>query len=82
MKHLFFVLSLAASAASLSGESFVISDLGNSPSEAPGWEWEAFADTVMGGSSELSPPIVLDSEDGKAFLNIYRVALYRQEGGE
>jgi hypothetical protein len=38
MKHLFFVISLAASAASLSGESFVISDLGATPSEAPGWK--------------------------------------------
>ncbi len=73
MKHLFFIISLAASAASLPGESFVISDLGASPSEASGWVWEAFADTVMGGNSELSPPIVLDSEDGKALLLAGRV---------
>lgn len=70
---MFYVVVLAAAAGSLSAESYTISDSGASPSETPGWEWEYFADTVMGGNSEISTPLVLDTEDGKALLLAGRV---------
>ncbi len=47
---------------------YTVSDLGTSPSEAPGWLWESFADTVMGGKSELVPPAIINTESGNALL--------------
>lgn len=55
-------------AASLEAQAFALSNLALSPSEAPGWVWESFADTVMGGNSELVPPAILEAEGGKALL--------------
>ncbi|TVR06374.1 MAG: hypothetical protein EA403_00900 [Spirochaetaceae bacterium] len=73
MRSLLLIVVFGASVAPLPGQSLVLSNLGASPSEAQGWVWEAFADTVMGGSSELSPPIVLDLDEGKALLLAGRV---------
>lgn len=54
--------------ASLEAQVLTLSNLDASPPEAPGWVWESFADTVMGGKSELVPPAVVEAEGRKALL--------------
>lgn len=60
-------------AASAAAQGYTIANLGNSPSEAPVWVWESFADTVMGGNSELESPVVIDADGTKAMLLAGRV---------
>lgn len=68
MKTLILLAFLPLIATSLHAQSHVLSDLSASPSETPGWVWESFADTVMGGNSELVPPAIVEAEGGKALL--------------
>jgi hypothetical protein len=73
MKTLFVIISLAAFTTSLPAEAFIVSDLARTPPEAPEWEWEYFADTVMGGNSEIAPPLLQETGEGKALLLAGRV---------
>ncbi|AEJ18448.1 CIA30 family protein [Gracilinema caldarium] len=52
---------------------FTISDLSASPSEQPNWVWEAFADRVMGGKSELAEPLIIQVDESKALVLAGRV---------
>lgn len=65
------VLVIAGAAAWAQG--YTISNLSSTPTETRGWVWESFADKVMGGKSELTPPAVIDGEGGKAMLLAGRV---------
>jgi hypothetical protein len=65
------VLVIAGAAAWAQG--YTISNLSSTPAETSGWVWESFADKVMGGKSELTPPAVIDGEGGKALLLAGRV---------
>lgn len=49
-------------------DGYSISNLNEAPSEQEGWVWEAFADRVMGGRSELANPIIVESENGRKAL--------------
>lgn len=68
MKTLFFLAILPFAAAVIDAQVYSLSNLGASPSEAPGWIWESFADRVMGGKSELVPPAIVDADGSKALL--------------
>lgn len=68
MKTLVLLALLPLVAAGLEAQAFSLSNLALSPSEAPGWVWESFADTVMGGNSELVPPAIIEAEGSKALL--------------
>lgn len=68
MKTLFFLAILPFAAAGIDAQGIILSNPSASPSEAPGWVWEAFADRVMGGKSELVPPAIIDADGGKALL--------------
>jgi len=68
MKTLLFLAILPLVASSIGAQVYTLSNLGASPSEAPGWIWESFADRVMGGKSELVPPAIIDADGGKALL--------------
>lgn len=68
MKTLLFLAILPLAAASAGAQGYMLSDLGALQPEAPGWVWESFADRVMGGKSELTPPAVIDGDGGKALL--------------
>jgi len=68
MKTIMLLAMLPLAAASAGAQVFSVSNLSRSPSEAPGWVWESFADRVMGGKSELVPPAVIDADGGKALL--------------
>ncbi len=59
---------LSVACAQSFAQAYRLSDLSVTPSETPGWVWESFADTVMGGNSELAPPAIIDAEGGKALL--------------
>ena len=68
MKTLLFLVILPLAATCVGAQGYTLSSLGSSPSEAPGWIWESFADRVMGGKSELVPPTVIDADGDKALL--------------
>jgi len=57
----------------LFAQDLVLSDQEAGVFQAPGWTWESFADTVMGGNSELVPPRVVTTEAGSALLLAGRV---------
>ncbi len=73
MKLFVVMAMLPLVAVGVGAQGYSISDLGSSPSETPGWRWEPIADTVMGGNSELVPPAVIETENGKALLLAGRV---------
>ncbi|GAB1455238.1 MAG: CIA30 family protein [Spirochaetia bacterium] len=73
MKTILFVSFAALAAVQGFGQDYTISSLDLSPSEAAGWQWESFADGVMGGKSELTPPANIETESGKALLLAGRV---------
>ena len=73
MKHVAWLLALPISLASLYAQDFTISDLSASPSEQPNWVWEAFADRVMGGKSELAEPLIIQVDESKALVLAGRV---------
>ncbi|PKL09168.1 MAG: hypothetical protein CVV51_05130 [Spirochaetae bacterium HGW-Spirochaetae-7] len=73
MKIPILLALLPMAAANVAAQGYTISNLGNSPSEDPAWMWESFADTVMGGKSELTPPAVVDADGSKAMLLAGRV---------
>jgi hypothetical protein len=68
MKALLFLGLLSAVLVPAFTQTYTLSEIGASPSEARGWVWESFADTVMGGKSELVPPAIISAETGKALL--------------
>jgi len=68
MKTLMLLALLPLVTAGLQAQALVLSNLSESPSEAPGWVWESFADTVMGGKSELVPPAIIEADGSKALL--------------
>lgn len=73
MKKLALMFALPLAMAGAYADGYVISNLNNTPSEAEGWVWEAFADRVMGGKSELVPPVIVEAEGQKALLLAGRV---------
>jgi len=73
MKTIVLLSLLPLVAAGVGAQGYTLSNPGASPSEAPGWIWESFADTVMGGKSELVPPAIVAAEGGKALLLAGRV---------
>ncbi|MCX7775896.1 MAG: CIA30 family protein [Spirochaetaceae bacterium] len=78
MKKLFLLLALPFAMAGAQDTVYVIADMQASHSEQSAWAWEAFADRVMGGRSELSPPVLIDAEGRTALLLAGRVIT---EGG-
>jgi len=68
MKALLLLSLLSAILVPALAQTYTLSEIGASPSEARGWVWESFADTVMGGKSELVPPAIISAETGKALL--------------
>ncbi len=50
----------------LFAQDLVLADQGAQLFQAPGWIWESFADTVMGGNSVLVPPRVIVTDEGPA----------------
>jgi len=68
MRIMMIVSMLAMASVAVWAQSYTLSNLSASPSESPGWVWESFADRVMGGKSELTPPAVIEAEGGKALL--------------
>lgn len=74
MKKFMILCALPIAIAGAYGDVYAISNLNESPSEQEGWVWEAFADRVMGGKSELANPVIMESDDGqKALLLAGRV---------
>ncbi len=73
MKKLALMFALPLAMAGAYADGYVISNLNNTPSEQEGWVWEAFADRVMGGKSELVPPVIVEAEGQKALLLAGRV---------
>ena len=73
MKTLAWLLALPVSLVPAAAQDFTISNLSNNPSEQPGWVWEAFADRVMGGKSELVEPLVIQVDESKALVLAGRV---------
>lgn len=49
------------------GQDLVLSDFPAGLSQAPGWVWEGFADTVMGGNSSLASPGIINTPSGPAY---------------
>ena len=45
----------------------VLSDFSAGLTQAPGWVWEGFADTVMGGNSSLVSPGIVNTPAGPAY---------------
>ena len=69
MRYLALLIALplaAVPAANLAAQEYVLSDYPAGFAQASGWVWEAFADRVMGGKSELVPPLVANTADGPA----------------
>jgi hypothetical protein len=73
MNPFLFIAMLPLASVGVGAQGYVLSNLGESLSEAPGWIWESFADRVMGGKSELVPPAVVEADGGKALLLAGRV---------
>ncbi len=73
MKTFALLFALPVALVPAASQSYIISDLAASPSEQNGWVWEAFADRVMGGRSELVPPEILEVDGTKALLLAGRV---------
>ncbi len=55
--------------AAAAGETLLLSDLSSSRLSETGWEWQGFADTVMGGNSSLNSPRIIVTPEGRA-LNL------------
>jgi hypothetical protein len=51
----------------------VLADFPARLTQAPGWVWEGFADTVMGGNSSLASPGIVDTPGGPAYRMTGRV---------
>jgi hypothetical protein len=51
---------------SVSAESMDLASFPDKLISAPGWTWEGFADTVMGGNSDLQTPSIVNTPDGPA----------------
>ena len=49
------------------GRDLVLSDFPAGLAQAPGWVWEGFADTVMGGNSSLANPGIVNTPTGPAY---------------
>lgn len=65
MTAILVVAMLAAVAPGAAAE-MVLAHFDAGVSEAPGWRWGAYADRVMGGRSEMIPPAVVDTPNGRA----------------
>ncbi|MGD9941038.1 MAG: CIA30 family protein [Clostridia bacterium] len=50
-----------------SSQDLVLSDFPAGLAQAPGWVWEGFADTVMGGNSSLASPGIVNTPAGPAY---------------
>jgi hypothetical protein len=50
----------------LGAQTLTLSDFSQSTFEAPGWQWQGFADTVMGGRSTLDQPRIESTTWGRA----------------
>jgi hypothetical protein len=48
-------------------QDFVLADFPAGLAQAPGWQWEGFADRVMGGKSDLVSPGIVNTPDGPAY---------------
>jgi hypothetical protein len=48
-------------------QDLVLSDFPAGLAQAPGWVWEGFADTVMGGNSSLASPGIVNTPAGPAY---------------
>lgn len=69
MKYSLFLsaLPLVLMALPLAAQDFVLFDYSAGVPQQTGWEWQSFADRVMGGKSDLITPSVVNTPDGPAW---------------
>jgi len=69
MKYTLFlsIAPLVLMALPLAAQDFVVSDFSAGVPQQTGWEWQSFADRVMGGKSDLIQPVLVTTPDGPAW---------------